>query len=79
MEMSPANAAVQGIIGYHFKDSWLLTEALQAPGVYTGTRVTTDGHRRLALLGDAVLKLALLDHWYAGGDSRGDSSPVGQQ
>lgn len=74
--MSTANAAVQGIIAYQFNDLSLLTEALQAPGVYTGTRVTPDGHKRMALLGDTVMKLALLDHWYGGGGSRGNSSPV---
>ena len=79
--MSAANVAVQGIIVYQFNDLSLLTEALQAPGslvMYAGARVLPDGHKRLALLGDTVLKLALLDHWYAGGGSRGKLSPVGQ-
>lgn len=75
--MSTANAAVQGIIAYQFNDPSRLTEALQAPGaliIYAGAPALPDGHKRMALLGDTVMKLALLDHWYGGGGSRGNSS-----
>ncbi|KAG7002085.1 IMP-specific 5'-nucleotidase 1 [Physcia stellaris] len=72
--MSTANDAVQDIIAYQFNDLSLLTEALQAPGSpirYAGTRAIPDGNKRLALLGDTVLELALLEHWYEGGSPRG--------
>lgn len=74
--MSTANDAVQDIIAYQFNDLSLLTEALQAPGSpirYAGTRAIPDGNKRLALLGDTVLELALLEHWYEGGSPRGTS------
>lgn len=79
--MSVANVAVEAIIGYQFNDPSLLTEALQASGSpvrSAGTRAIPDGNKRLALLGDTVLKLALLDHWYEAGHPRGSSNSVHQ-
>jgi dsRNA-specific ribonuclease len=52
--------AVEKIIDYHFTDSQLLEEALQAAG---------RGNQRLALLGDAIISLAVLDAWYPTGAS----------
>lgn len=64
----------QNAIGYHFKVSQLLWEALSAPGTIwdldrPGPAVDTQ--RRLALLGDAVIKLILIEDWYPKGDPRG--------
>ena len=65
----------QGIIGYNFTDQWLLWEALQAAGEPTklvGTRhIDTDGNKRLAIIGDAVIKLAIAEKWYASTEKRG--------
>lgn len=72
-------AAVQAIIVHEFNDPSLLTESLQAAGsqiTFAGTRAIPDGNKRLALLGDTVLKLALLDHWYERGGSRGSPNPM---
>lgn len=65
---------IHTIIGRQFKDPTILTEALQAAGSeirYAGVRAIPDGNKRLAILGDSVLKLALLGPWYQGGSSRG--------
>lgn len=66
---------VEDAIGYHFNDSQLLWEALSAPGCtrIPGTRHTLDGNRRLAMLGDSILKFALLEDWYASGQARGNA------
>ena len=61
MATQPQLANVQVIIGYTFSDPLLLRQALTAPGSHTNP---PDGNRRLALLGDAVLKLALLERWH---------------
>ena len=73
-------------IGYNFKNVLYLWEALQAPGsvVRSGSlegipttyhsmmfRRFPDGNRRLAILGDTVLKTALIEDWYKSGDARG--------
>ncbi|KAJ9663579.1 hypothetical protein H2201_005540 [Coniosporium apollinis] len=63
----------QAILGYQFNDSDLLWEALQAAGspvVYIGARHLRDGNKRLALLGDTVLKLVLVREWYTSGRDR---------
>ena len=65
----------QSIINYQFHRHSLLREALQAPGGETirgGERVVFDGNRRLALLGDEVIKVVLLDGWYTVLDERGN-------
>lgn len=57
--------AVETILAYHFTDRNQLWTALQAAGSsYPGERTDTDGNKRLAILGDAVLKLALVEDWY---------------
>ena len=66
--------AVEGIIGYGFSDPLILWEALQAAGSTVssaGTRRFPDGNKRLAMLGDTVLKLVLVAEWYDGADVRG--------
>ena len=69
---------VESKIGYHFIDPSILWEALQAAGSNVrqiGARRLPDGKKRLALLGDAVLKLALLAEWYDGEEPKGPSIP----
>ena len=76
-------------IGYNFKNVLYLWEALQAPGSVVrsgslegapttyhsiGFQRFPDGNRRLAILGDTVLKTALVEDWYRGGDTRGMGS-----
>lgn len=64
----------QTVIGYTFKKSRLLWEALQAAGspvLRIGNRNLLDGNKRLAILGDRVLELALADDWYEGTEVRG--------
>lgn len=64
----------QAVLGYDFNDSDLLWEALQAAGspvFAVGGRYLPDGNKRLALLGDTVLKLVLVREWYTSGRDRG--------
>ncbi|KAF3176508.1 hypothetical protein TWF788_007994 [Orbilia oligospora] len=63
---------VENIIGYKFSNSDLLAEALEACGrAYThDTKGGTDGNKRLALVGDALLTLIQFDEWYPSSDSR---------
>lgn len=65
---------VEGVIGYQFNHPDILWEALQAAGSgvhFIGGRLMTDGNKRLALLGDAIINVALIEDWYAGMDPRG--------
>ena len=73
-EMAASISKAEHILQYHFRDRLILWEALQATGnnrTYVGTRRFTDGNKRLALLGDTVMKTALLEDWYDGVGSRG--------
>lgn len=73
---------VEAIIGYTFSDPLILWEALQAagsPNRSAGTRRFPDGNKRLAVLGDTVLKLVLVGEWYDSGDARGRASDIVQQ
>ena len=70
---------VERVIGHAFNDPLILWEALQAAGSSVrsaGPRRFPDGNKRLAILGDAVLKLVLVTRWYDSGDMRGSWSPV---
>ena len=74
-----ADLMVQGVeeaIAYQFNDPTILWEALQAAGssvfIINGRRLI-DGNKRLALLGDAILKVALVEDWYSGVEPRGGS------
>lgn len=74
MDMTNAVQGVEDIIDYHFAEPLILWEALQATGngiSCVGARSFADGNMRLAMVGDAILKLALLEEWYAGTESRG--------
>jgi len=60
-------ARAQAIIQYQFNDSNLLVEALQSAGsgvTTIGGRPLDEGHKRLALFGDSVLKTVVLQQWY---------------
>jgi ribonuclease-3 len=61
-----SSGAAERVIGYNFTQQDLLTEALDT----TGQR-TPESNQRLALLGDALLKMVLLDNWYASGNAKG--------
>lgn len=66
---------VEDIIGYHFTNPSMIWEALQAAGspVYViGNRRLVDGNKRLALLGDTVLQLALAETWLDANEPRGN-------
>ncbi|KAG6997512.1 hypothetical protein G7Y79_00040g076770 [Physcia stellaris] len=73
-ETAEAVTSVKAILGYHFTDLSLLIEALQASGPLVRPDsgwLKSEGNKRLALLGDAALRLALLEPWYQGtGDYR---------
>ncbi|KAL9033905.1 MAG: hypothetical protein Q9214_007289 [Letrouitia sp. 1 TL-2023] len=66
----------ENIINYHFRDPSLLDEAFQAAGslmTSSGHRKFPDGNKRLAVVGDTVLQLALAETWYEGSEIRGIS------
>ena len=72
--MSDRVRGVQDIIGYSFNDRLILWEALQAAGSgvsSAGTRRFPEGNKRLAIIGDVVLKLVLVDEWHKSADTRG--------
>jgi ribonuclease-3 len=61
-------AAIDDIIGYHFNREALRNEALLAAGASVSRKDVqgpVEGNKRLALVGDAVWKLVLLDGWYS--------------
>lgn len=64
----------ENIIDYHFANPEMLKEALQAAGASVSDKSVGDdreGNERLALVGDALLRLVILDDWYLGGTSTG--------
>ncbi|KAL2040771.1 hypothetical protein N7G274_006229 [Stereocaulon virgatum] len=70
---------VENIIGYKFNDPLILWEALQPAGsgvTFAGSRRFLEGNKRLAMLGDAVLNVALLDDWYGGAGSRRQATAI---
>lgn len=86
LRMAPTVRKVQSRIGYNFKNAQFIWEAVQAPGSIVrsgevegagterhsvGYQRFPDGNRRLAVLGDTVLKLALVEDWYKGEGVRG--------
>lgn len=64
---------IEDVVGYDFKDRNLLSEAITAAGsiVGAGSRHFPDGNKRLAVLGDGVLRLVLAEDWYEGDGTRG--------
>lgn len=70
----PTIEAVETIIQYSFNHTALLWEALQCSGIAfdsEGQTVPPGGNKRLAIIGDAVLRLALAEDWYKGSDTTG--------
>ena len=66
--------AIECIIDYHFTNSGLLEEAMQAAGASDSKKIAgsdREGNKRLALVGDAVLRLVILDEWYPDGTNTG--------
>jgi len=56
------------VIGYNFNDKHLCWEALQAAGsgvFYIRLRRVPDGNKRLAIVGDIALNMALVPDWHA--------------
>jgi phage gp37-like protein len=67
--------ALEQRIGYRFNDKLLGVSAFKTssddtPVKFNSTRVPMEDWRRLALLGDRVLDLALCHTWYQSGQSR---------
>ena len=66
---------VEAIIGYQFTEYSSIWEALQAAGSpvqFIGNRRIDGGNKRLAVLGDCVLDLALAEAWHEGTGPRGN-------
>ena len=66
--------AVETLVRYRFHNPALLWEALQGPTVLVdsvGKPVPPDGNKRLAIVGDAAIRLALAKNWYPGKTSKG--------
>ncbi|KAH7084239.1 ribonuclease III domain-containing protein [Paraphoma chrysanthemicola] len=62
--------SIQDQVDYHFHDSALLREAFLASGAPISSvdvEGPVKGNKRLALVGDAVLRLAVLDEWFESG------------
>jgi ribonuclease-3 len=69
--MQPSND-VEATIGYQFTNRSLLEEALVTAGnehPCNKTEVGKPANKRLALVGDAVLRLAIVDRWWEQGDT----------
>lgn len=65
---------LQDKLGYHFINLNLLDEAFIAAGApvsRTDIEGPVQGNKRLALVGDAVLRLCVLDEWYPEGADTG--------
>ena len=68
-----AEQAISAVTEYRFQDRSLLGEAFEAAGSgirYMGNRTITDGNKRLAIVGDTVLKLVLVMEWFPSGQPR---------
>lgn len=52
--------AVEIIINYEFHDKFLLVKALEA----AGATMASQGNKRLALIGDAALRLVIYEVYY---------------
>ncbi|KAL9631490.1 MAG: hypothetical protein Q9164_005861 [Protoblastenia rupestris] len=64
---------LERVICYQFTDEYSAWEALQAPGstsFLTNGEGLHDGNKRLAVLGDTILQLALCDDWLKTGKTR---------
>jgi ribonuclease-3 len=64
---------LERLLGHIFDNPNLMWEALQAAGngvVQIGDRKIEDGNKKMALLGDSILKLAILRDWFTSGKTR---------
>lgn len=70
-------AAVEDLLQYQFRATDLVEEALTAAGVTKSStslelvKVRPYSNKRLALLGDALIRLAVVDDWYPSSSSPG--------
>jgi ribonuclease-3 len=72
-------SSIQDNIHYCFHDSTLLREALLAAGAAESrpdVNGPQKGNKRLALVGDAALRLAVLDEWFQDDASTGIDAVV---
>ena len=68
---------VEIILRYQFTNRNLLTKALLAAGASASNKDIhgdVQGNKRLALLGDSVLREAVLEPWYSSNESTGKST-----
>ena len=70
---------VEKTVDYRFKEEALLWEALHLPAWTSessmGSRPVPEGNRRLAIIGDAAVKLKLAEEWYDQNQSCGMRTP----
>ena len=69
---------LQSIINYHFNNPDLLHEALLAAGASISKGIDGDqrGNKRLALIGDALISLDIVDRWHeTGANTSTNQSP----
>lgn len=70
-------ASIEDLIQYQFQAAHLAEEALTAAGAGQSSKSEHAkeprryGNKRLALLGDALIRLAVVDDWYPSGSSPG--------
>ncbi|KAH7184507.1 ribonuclease III domain-containing protein [Fusarium oxysporum] len=70
---------LEAILQYQFRDPSILEEALLADGAEptnSATDTRKHGNKRLALIGDALLRLVLIDDSIIGGASRAESQKI---
>ena len=65
-------ATLESLIDYSFTNKLLAWEALQLPGNGFATLTITNGNKRLAVVGDQVIDLILLEGWFASGMDEGE-------
>ncbi|KAH7031870.1 ribonuclease III domain-containing protein [Macrophomina phaseolina] len=73
---------IEETIGYEFTNTNLMEEAILAAGASVSDpaiRGDPKGNKRLALVGDAVIQLVILDKWYWGGSDTATGSNTPQK
>jgi hypothetical protein len=74
VEAPPAVERLLSKLPYQFSDRRYFMEAMHAAGSGYNNRskpFAADGHKRLAQVGSAVMKSAILSDWYKSGAERG--------
>jgi len=69
-----AERSIETILQYRFSNHELLDEALLAAGAPASSKEIegeVQGNKRLALLGDSILQVAVLEPWYSSEKSTG--------